>query len=64
MGSWQNSHCGVEEIKTARQINGGWGWIFSEGFWGGMIKRREEKGSRLNFWAPTKVQKNPLCNVF
>jgi hypothetical protein len=49
MGNQWNSHCGVEESRTIRQINGGWGWIFSRGFLGGMIERREERGSRLNF---------------
>jgi hypothetical protein len=66
MGRRWNSHCGIEERRITRQISGGWGWgwIFSRGFLGGMIKRIEERGNRLNFWAPTKVLKNPPSNVF
>jgi hypothetical protein len=36
---------------------------FSTGFWGGIIERKEERGSRLNFWAPIEVLRNPLHNV-
>jgi hypothetical protein len=54
MGSWRNSHSGAEERRTTRQISGGMGMVwFSRGFWGG----------RLDFWALTKVLRNPLCNV-
>ncbi len=31
MGSKQNSHCGVKERRTSKQISGEWGWIFLGG---------------------------------
>jgi len=52
MGSQWNFRYGTKKIT--RQINGGGGWIgWQEVF------RRE----RLDFWALTEVQRDPLCNV-
>jgi hypothetical protein len=48
---------------NVRQTSGEKGWIFSRGFWGGLIEKREERGSRLDFWAPIEVLRNLLCNV-
>jgi hypothetical protein len=53
MGSWQNSHCGIEKRKT-RHINGAWGWF---GF------RKVFGGGRLDFWVLTEVLRNLLHNV-
>ncbi len=54
MGSWWNFHSGAEERRTTRQISRGMGMVwFSRVFWGG----------RLDFWALTKVLKNPLRSV-
>jgi hypothetical protein len=38
------------------------GFLGKGGFWV-RIERREERGNRLDFWAITKVLKNPLHNV-
>jgi hypothetical protein len=64
MGSRWNFQCGVEERKIVRKISGGMGngFLGKGGFWV-RIERREERGCRLNFWAITKVLKNPLHNV-
>jgi hypothetical protein len=44
-------------------VGDGDGFIFGGGFWKVDDKRREEKGSRLDFWALTEIQKDPLRNV-
>jgi hypothetical protein len=64
MGSWWNFCRGIEERQTIRQMSGGWGWIFLVSFWGGLIERKDERGSRLNFWAPKEILRSSLRNVF
>ncbi len=54
MGSWRNSHCGAKERRTTKQINDeGNGYKYIEVF----------REGRLEFWALTEVQKNPLHNL-